>query len=974
MPFAKQSLSGFRELFSGQGSHGESCNLIRQLLDSLPTPVWLADLAGNLVAGNRAACLHYGYAADQWSALSAEQLFCHGQPDKCQQLRKGLATDHYYFLESDHRDQQGRLFPGEAQFQVLQTEGGSYCLVSAKDNTDLHRATVAFHDSRERFRTLFEQTTTAAAILLPEGFFQQFNHAFSEQLGLNRETIMTMNVRDLVEAQDRPRFDVLFAEAATGQSGQLKFRRGDGRTLWAEVSLNWVRPAQGQSIYCLLLMQDVTAQKQAEQALRESEEKYRWVVEHVRDAIIQLDGEGRLRFANPAWEKLTGCTTEGSLGRPFISFVDPGHLIDMRRVTRQILQGQRLENRSEFLCRQPDGSERWLEIRLQQLQDKSGEISVAAELHDVTEHKVAAENLERERSFLQTVLDGVPDPLLVIDLDRRIKMTNHAARQPLVKAGGRQTRHDYCYCFNYGLRSPCADDSRPCPLEEVLQSRQPVSVMHWIQGADGGQKIFQLQLAPLFDRDGCVSSVLETRRDVTSLFEAEAQLREKDQRLHFLVEYDPQTRLPNRGHLAKCLEEGLARSRRNNSMLAILQIGLDRFNQINESLGRSLGDQLLGRFAQRMTQLLRESDLIARLSGDEFVVMLEGMQEIDHIARVAEKLHQGIGARLDINGIQLYQTASIGISVFPHDGNDGETLLKAAASALGRAKDLGRNTVRFYTPDMNARSCELLLLQHELHEALQNQQLVLHYQPQIDLVSGQLKGVEALVRWQHPTRGLVPPGDFIPLAEDSGLIVPLGEWVLKEACRQNVRWLQDGFAPIRMTVNISARQFHQTDLVTVILATLMETGLPPQYLELEFTESMIMRDVNAAIATMQQLVKYGVRLAIDDFGTGYSSLAHLKRFPLANLKIDRSFVRDVTSNREDEAIVGSIIALAHNLDLQVVAEGVETDAQFALLKQSGCELGQGFLFSKPLPAAELVGFFRPAQPWSGYRKKSTKSP
>ncbi|PLX81734.1 MAG: hypothetical protein C0617_16110 [Desulfuromonas sp.] len=400
----------------------------------------------------------------------------------------------------------------------------------------------------------------------------------------------------------------------------------------------------------------------------------------------------------------------------------------------------------------------------------------------------------------------------------------------------------------------------------------------------------------------------------------------------------------------------MAKSRRSGHQVALLFLDLDRFKNINDSLGHETGDALLQQIANRLKACVREADTVARLGGDEFVIILEQFKDIQNIATVAQKILHSLKRSIVLKETELHVTSSIGIGIFPTDAVDVEGLMKCADSAMYRAKDQGRNNCQFYKPDMNARTHEMLLLENSLGSALEGGEFFTVYQPQIELASGKLIGLETLLRWQHPERGMVSPGDFIPLAEETGLIVPIGEWVLQAACAQNKAWQDKGYAPVRITVNVSGRQFKQPGFVDMVERILRETGLDPQWLELEITENVIMENFGDVIMTLTDLKVRGIHLSIDDFGTGYSSLKYLKNFPITKLKIDQSFVQDITADPNDAAIVSSIIVLGQNMKLEVIAEGIETESQLQQLRQRGCKQGQGYLFSRPLPAGELEPF------------------
>ena len=442
-------------------------------------------------------------------------------------------------------------------------------------------------------------------------------------------------------------------------------------------------------------------------------------------------------------------------------------------------------------------------------------------------------------------------------------------------------------------------------------------------------------------------------RDITERKRYESQLERQ-------ANYDELTGLANRNLVQDRLNQALAFSHRHDCGLAVIFIDLDHFKNINDGLGHDAGDLLLTQVATRLVGNVREGDTVARQGGDEFVLLLPEIRAEEDVPEITQKLVKAMSAPFDINGRELHITCSIGIASYPKDGEDRQTLLKNADAAMYRAKEMGRNNAQHYAAEMNFKAMERLVLENGLYHALGRNEFLLHYQPQVDLRTGEITGMEALVRWQHPELGLVSPAMFIPVAEDSGLIVSIGEWVLRTACAQNKAWQLAGFKPISVAVNLSARQFRQPDLAEMVAGILSETGLDSACLELELTESLVMQDVEKTIATLSKLKAMGIKLSVDDFGTGYSSLSYLKRFPIDTLKIDQSFVRDITTDPDDAAIAKTIISMAHDMQLKVIAEGVETEAQKSFLQQRHCDEMQGYLFSRPVPAAEFETLFREA--------------
>jgi diguanylate cyclase (GGDEF)-like protein len=432
------------------------------------------------------------------------------------------------------------------------------------------------------------------------------------------------------------------------------------------------------------------------------------------------------------------------------------------------------------------------------------------------------------------------------------------------------------------------------------------------------------------------------------------QRKRADDRVHHIAFHDDLTSLPNRLMLNQRLDEALSRHRRARSQLAILFMDLDRFKVINDSLGHEVGDVLLRQVADRLRAQSREGDTVARMGGDEFVVLIENRENLMDISAYARRLVEELSAPYLLGTKDYHVSLSIGISVFPSDGSDSQALLKAADVAMYRAKELGRNNYQFYLPSMNVHTVERLELESDLSRALERGEFFLQYQPKVEVATGLITGIEALLRWRHPVRGLVPPMDFIPLAEETGLIVPIGEWVLATACARNKTWQDQGLTKLGIAVNLSARQFADSMLLPKLTQIIHSSGLSPSSLELEITESAVMSHGESAVAVLDKLKSIGVQIAIDDFGTGYSSLAYLKRFPIDTIKVDRSFIRDIPSDSGDMKITRAIIAMAHGLRLKVVAEGVETVDQLKFLRAQRCDAVQGYFLYRPLPENEVA--------------------
>jgi diguanylate cyclase (GGDEF)-like protein/PAS domain S-box-containing protein len=495
----------------------------------------------------------------------------------------------------------------------------------------------------------------------------------------------------------------------------------------------------------------------------------------------------------------------------------------------------------------------------------------------------------------------------------------------------------------------CNEDHDQPGLEEIRAAIGAGRTGHAVlrnYRRDGSLFWNDLYVAPVPDENGRVTHYIGIQNDVT-------ETKRYEDALQFQANYDWLTRLPNRNLLEDRLKQALVHGERYEQLVALAHFNLDNFSLINDSLGRAVGDRVLEEVAHRIAMCVRSLDTVARLSGDEFALVSFDHNNVNSVSAELRRVLDTLSQPFYVDDREIYITCSTGVVLYPPDGENVEELLRNADVAMQRAKKQGKNMLQFYAPDMNTKVSERFDLYSKLRHALERNEFRLHYQPQVELKTGRVVGAEALIRWQSPELGMVSPAQFIPLAEETGFIVPIGAWTVMTACEQNKRWQDAGLTPIRVAVNLSARQFRQEDLVEMVARTLSETGLDASYLELELTESMVMDNPAAAIVKLKALRDMGVQLSIDDFGTGYSSLNYLKRFPVHRLKIDQSFVRDITVDADNAAIAKAVITLGHSLNLKVIAEGVETAEQLAFLRASDCDEKQGYYFCKPVPGDDL---------------------
>jgi diguanylate cyclase (GGDEF)-like protein/PAS domain S-box-containing protein len=570
-------------------------------------------------------------------------------------------------------------------------------------------------------------------------------------------------------------------------------------------------------------------------------------------------------------------------------------------------------------------------------------------LGSMFERATIAEALFDEKERAQVTLNSIGDAVLSCDVRGEVTYLNFAAEN-MTGWSGREARG---YRLEKVLRIIDATTRAVVPNPMVLAIRENrivgLTANCLLVRRDGVEAAIEDSAAPIHDRRGRVTGAVMVFHDVSTT-------RALSLRMAYLAQHDSLTGLPNRILLNDRLTQAIALAHRRRQRLAVLFLDVDRFKRVNDSLGHSVGDRLLQSVAHRLRACVRTSDTVSRQGGDEFVIVLPDVTQAKDAAVIAEKLLLTSTPPHLIDQHTLHLTASIGIVIFPEDGTDAETLMKHADFAMYHAKDRGRNTYQFFKPDMNERALERQSLEDSMRHALERQEFVLHYQPKIDLRTGAIVGAEALIRWNHPQRGLVPPVQFVPIAEESGLIVEIGRWVLTEACRQARAWQKAGMLHICVAINISPVELRDRNFLTGVRASLMETGLAPQDLELELTETFLMQDSQSTETVLGSLREIGVQLALDDFGTGFSSLSHLTRFPVNSLKIDQSFVRNLTTNGSDAGIVSAMISMGRSLHMRVVAEGIETREQFTLLQRRQCPEGQGHYFGHPMPAEEFVQF------------------
>ena len=687
--------------------------------------------------------------------------------------------------------------------------------------------------------------------------------------------------------------------------------------------------------------------RSVEEALRDSEEHLTLALDAAGMGAWEVDAHSRRIVRAGHIERVFGYVGQGFVGSldHFLEHVVEDDRVVLARAYERLLS-ESAPLQVEFRGIRSDGSVRWLRAQGKSIPPRAERPQrIIGVLQDVSDHKAAE---DRQRQAL-TVFEATRDGLLILDPLLRVVTVNPG------------------YCAITGYDEAELLGRRPHMLEDGAQSPElHGQIMEAL--SEGGRWRGEIEARhrdgealPLLMNIAAVRSERDSVVHYVAAFTDLTAIRSAEERLQHLAHYDPLTDLPNRLLAADRLDHAMERCRRDRRTLAVLFVDLDYFKRINDTLGHSVGDTVLKTVAQRMRGAVRAEDTVARLGGDEFMVILEQAESPDDIAAVAMKIRAAVTLPIMVNGRELATSASIGISLFPDDGQTRESLIQAADTAMYAAKETGRNGYAFYTREMTERVILAASSDKDVRRALAENELVLFYQPQIALETGRVEGVEALIRWRHPGRGLLGPAEIIPAAERGGFIIDIGDWVVAEACRQIRAWQDLGLPPIRVAVNASAQQMRNGRLLRAVEGALANTGISPDSLEIEITESMLQNE-DECIATLHALKRLGVTLAIDDFGTGYSCLSSLKSLPIQRLKIDRAFIQGIPEDLNDMAIAEAIIAMAHRLRLSVVAEGVETEAHMDFLRVLGCEGVQGFFHARPMPASEIPGFVTVRKP------------
>ncbi|MFN7085279.1 MAG: PAS domain S-box protein, partial [Burkholderiales bacterium] len=923
-----------------EASAHENEQRLRAMFEQAAVGITRVDLDGVLLEVNQKFCDMLGYRREELLGRRIKDITHPDDYGQGAQYRMQLhhgetksVTGEKRFVRKD-----GTIMWARRSMSVARDAAGNpQYVISVVEDITQHK------EMEERFRATFEQAAVGLMHSSLDRRFLLVNRKFCDMLGYTADELLRMSATAVHHPEDSDKDRLLEQKLIAGEidtfSFEKRYIRKDGRVIWANRTVSLVRDDAGRPKYFIRVVEDITARKEAEQ-------RYRATFDSAPVGIMHTDVRSHaILHANPKLCEILGYTREELLSMTTSDIPHPDFVgSDQPQYLQQMLEGRMASHASERLYRRKDGSFVWVNRTISLVRDPAGNpLYFIRIVEDISDRKRAVTALRESEEKFRQLADNIPEVFWIADIGMRellylSPLYEKVTGMPVAKA----MKHPH----------RCLEIVHPEDRGRVREARRALphgiyNIEYRVMCPDGSLRWVHDQAYPVRDGNGNIYRIAGIAADIT-------QRKAAEERLVYLAHYDDLTGLPNRVLFRDRLEQTLAQARRRNWLVGVMMLDLDRFKVTNDSLGHSFGDSLLKQVAARLQQCVRVGDTVGRFGGDEFGIVLNDLGNAADARLVAQKVLETFSAPFPIERDEVYITASIGISMYPMDSDDLEVLIKSADTALHRAKDAGRNNFQFYTAEMNARILHRMNMENSLRRALERREFLLHYQPKASLTSGITTGVEALLRWQHPEYGLVLPGEFVPLLEETGMIIAAGEWVFGAACAQIKAWQEAGIQCVPVAVNLSGRQLLTRGFSSHVRRLLDEYGTDPQLLEIEITESSLMANTEDVIRTLEYLESIGVRISVDDFGTGYSSLSYLKRFPLDALKIDSSFVREITTNAEDATIVRAIISMASSLGLKVVAEGVETEAQMNFLAANGCDEIQGYHLSRPM-AAEQCG-------------------
>lgn len=856
----------------------------------------------------------------------------------------------------------GGVMPASREMRLVRKDGGTiwavqsgvavrdaqgvllHTLGSIEDVTRFRETQAALQGLNESLQAVVETAPMAIYALTLDGRVTLWNSAAARLFGVSPEAAVG-NMSPLLNAGNEARLIAMRAEVARGaivRNEDIAWQRGDGAEFELNLSLAPLRVHSGKVDGILVICNDVTSLKAASRALDAQLHFIQELLEVVPAPIFYRKASGEYLGFNRAWERFFGANRQDWIGKTTADLVGEEEAAKLLAADREVLEtGSTTVNEADIPG--ADGEIRHVVWHVGRFTDTAHQpAGIIGVMTDITEFRQVAAALESSERRFKALTESAMDIVTVLDAEGAIRYQSPSVRhllgyEPADMLGLNQ--------FDLVHRDDAPSMRRE--FQRLVESGQAQLAAEFrVRHANGEWRTLE-SVGKNCLADPIVRGIIVNTRDITDR-------KAFQERIQHQAYHDALTGLPNRLLMQDRIAQAIAHAGRDGSRCVVMFIDIDNFKNINDTMGHDVGDELLREIAKRLTSSVRAQDTIARQGGDEFIVLLDHMEGHQGATRVAQKILEGLRAAFRVAGADQHVSGSIGIALYPDDGQDPATLLRNADTAMFHGKALGKNTYQFFTPQMNIAVKRRAAMETSLRAAVGRGDFALAYQPQIDLNTGEIVAVEALVRWISEDGGTMMPGEFIPLAEETGLISDIGNWVLNAACKQAVEWQRQGHPPRRMAINLSARQLAEKGFLEQLQKALQDTGLAPHWLELEVTETQVMRQGEASVGILDKIAQLGVHLAVDDFGTGYSSLSYLKRLPISKLKIDQSFVRDITVDPNDTAIVVAIINMAKSLDLEITAEGIETAGQLTLLRAKGCNVGQGFYFSVPASAEELA--------------------
>ncbi|MEW5744778.1 MAG: EAL domain-containing protein [Nitrospirota bacterium] len=841
-------------------------------------------------------------------------------------------------------------------------ELGTHQIELEMQNEELRAAQEEIEESRRKYADLYDFAPVGYLTLDRDGMILEANHTAGILLEKPKRTLRGRRLSMNIVAQDHARFrshiDAVFTQL-TRQACELRLRSTEQGEFPVRLESIAALDLGDHPVHMRTALIDITERVRAEQSLKESEERFRILADSA-PVLIWVNGLEGAEFVNRAYIEFVGVSREVEVRRyDWAKFVHPE---DRERYVAAYLDcfARRAPFEAQFRFRRADGVYRWMKStgrpRFTPEGRFLGYVGSTVDITDIKEaeaereevlrrERAARQEAEEGRRILDALLEFIPEGIAIADAPHvTLRMISRYGQEIIGPIAG--ARPEEWRVMRPDGAAPASPEE--LPLFRAIRRGAVIINEEWtVRKPDGSTLMLLCNAGPIRDGQGRIVKGVIAWREITERKQMEDAIR-------YQASHDLLTGLPNRTLFMDRLNHEIAQARRHHTLLAVMFLDIDRFKTINDSLGHGVGDELLKQVAERLRSAVRESDTVSRIGGDEFTILLTDIVYSDDAAAIAKKVMASFRKPFSFGSHDFSVSASVGIGVFPQDGEYADELLKNADIAMYHAKEQGRNNYQFYSPALNIRTIERMILENGLRRTLERGELTVYYQPQMHIATCQVGCAEALVRWKHPELGLLGPEQFIPLAEEIGFIVPIDEWVLYTVCRQNRQWQDEGAPPLCVTVNLSARQFQHPGLVDLVSRILRETSLGAQYLGIEITETIAMQETAITMDNLKGLSSLGVKCSIDDFGTGYSSLSYLKRLPIAKLKIDKSFIKGLTGDPDDQAIVNAVIGMSHSMHIAVVAEGVETEAQVAYLRSAGCDELQGFVVSEALPAEEFM--------------------